>query len=165
MLLVEKALHQIALDEIGLVLYHDPVVLELAGYRTFLAHGDGLGRGDLGYRLLRMVLRGRVTRAAFRWLSPELGAEIARRVSMTDVEERAPSEAERTRSVALRAWALEKLRTEPGLDLVVLGHTHVPELIEVGAGRWYVNGGDWVRHRSFLVLSPEEPPRLEEWAG
>ena len=84
---------------------------------------------------------------------------------MTEVEERDPSEQERHRSVALGAWALEKLRSEPELDLVILGHAHVPQMIEAGEGRWYVNGGDWVRHQSYLVLSPAQPPRLEEWGG
>ena len=32
-------------DEVGLHFHREPVVLELAGRRTFLAHGDGLGRG------------------------------------------------------------------------------------------------------------------------
>ena len=44
-------------DELGLTLYRDPVVLDLNGWRTFMAHGDGLGRGDWKYRLLKAVLR------------------------------------------------------------------------------------------------------------
>ena len=61
-------------DEIGVTFLREPTVLELAGRRVFLAHGDGLGTGDLGYRGLRLVLRGSLTRWAFRWLHPDLGA-------------------------------------------------------------------------------------------
>lgn len=70
-------------DEIGLDLVHEPSVRQLAGRRTFLAHGDGLGRGDLGYHLLRAVLRGRLTRGAFALLPPAVGDRIARSVSRT----------------------------------------------------------------------------------
>lgn len=152
-------------EEIGVEFHREPVTLELAGRTTFLAHGDGLGRGDLGYRLLRLVLRGRLTRGAFRWLHPDLGARIAARVSNTEVREGGPTESERTRSRVLREWAGEKLRGDPTLDLVVLGHTHVPLLEEVERDRFYLNLGDWLHHRSFAVLEPSSPPRLERWDG
>jgi UDP-2,3-diacylglucosamine pyrophosphatase LpxH len=53
----------------------------------------------------------------------------------------------------------------PELDLVLLGHTHVPELVPVADGRWYMNSGDWVYHRSYIVLREGQEPRLEEWDG
>ncbi len=152
-------------EEIGVTFLRDPVVTELAGYRTFLAHGDGLGKGDLGYRLLRLTLRGRFTRWAFRWLHPDLGARVASRVSKTELRGDGPTEDEKGRARALEAWAVEKLREEPDLDLVVLGHTHIPRAREVEPGRWYVNGGDWVMHRSYVVLREGEPPELREWEG
>jgi UDP-2,3-diacylglucosamine hydrolase len=152
-------------DEIGLTLHHEPLVLDLAGIRTYLAHGDGLGRGDLGYRALKLVLRSGPTRWGFRWLHPDLGARVAGRVSMT--EERAGgdlgSERQLRRSAILEAWATEKLRGEPELQMVALGHTHLPRLVEVEPGRFYVNGGDWVSHRTYVVLVPGQPPRIDEW--
>ncbi len=152
-------------EEIGVDFHPDPVVMDLAGRRTFLAHGDGLGRGDLGYRVLRRILRGTATRWAFRWLHPDLGARLARWVSRTEVRGREPTELERSRAAHLEEWARAKLREAPELDLVVLGHTHIPALVEVEADRYYLNAGDWIHHRSFVVLEPEGPPRLEEWGG
>ena len=150
-------------QEIGLTLQRDPEVLELAGRRTLLAHGDGLGRGDLGYRLLRLVLRGRGTRWAFRWLHPDLGTRVAGSVSLTEERAGGSSEDEKRRAAVLEAWALETLAADPSLELVLLGHTHIPRLVEPEPGRFYVNAGDWVTHRSFVVLAWGEPPRLAEW--
>jgi len=147
-------------NEIGLRVLHDPVVEDLAGYRTFLAHGDGLGKGDLGYRALRWMLRSRLTVGAFRLLHPDVGAWIARAVSQTEHRGGGPSAAERARADVLEAWALEHLDAHPDVDLVVLGHTHVPVLRPVAEGRWYANAGDWVNHRSWLELSPGRPPCL-----
>jgi len=152
-------------EELGVEFLTDPVVRTLAGRATFLAHGDGLGRGDAGYRLLRLILRGRATRWAFRWLHPDIGARVARNVSQTVERWGTPTEAERKRSRVLEAWARTKLAEEPALDLVLLGHTHLPLLCEVGDARWYVNTGDWVHHRSYLTLREGAPPRLEEWSG
>ena len=148
-------------DEVGVTFLREPVVVDLAGLRTFLAHGDGLGRGDLAYRLLKLVLRGRLTQWAFRWLHPDLGACLARRVSKT--EGRGGTEDEKRRARALQAWGIARFRADPSLDLVVLGHTHIPVLSELEPGRWYVNAGDWVTHRTYLVLEPGAAPRLLEW--
>jgi len=147
-------------EEIGVEFLQEPVVRTYAGLRTFLAHGDGLGRGDLGYRALKLVLRSRPTRFAFGLLTPALGDRVAGRVSKTEHRWGAPTTGDRTRAASLEAWAVAKLESEPDLDLVVLGHTHVPRLREVTRGRWYANAGDWVYHGSYLVLREGEPPSL-----
>src|SRR5262249_41363007 len=43
-------------DELGVHTHDGALALELQGHRIWLHHGDGLGGGDLGYRLLRKVL-------------------------------------------------------------------------------------------------------------
>ncbi len=150
-------------EEVGVEFLQDPVVRSYAGRTTLLAHGDGLGAGDLGYRALKLLLRGRLTRWAFARLGPTLGDRVAGRVSKTEGRWGPVGPEDRERAAALRGWALEELERRPELELVVLGHTHVPELVEAEAGRWYVNTGDWVRHRTWLRLEEGEPPRLERW--
>lgn len=150
-------------ERIGVTFLREPTELVLAGRRTLLAHGDGLGPGDLSYRLLRLLLRGRLTRWAFGWLPPRLGSAIARRVSQTEDRDVAPGNDEKRRASFLRNWAEEKLRQDRRLDLVILGHTHLPELRQVEEDRWYLNAGDWVHHRSYAVLRPGRPPELLSW--
>ena len=69
------------------------------------------------------------------------------------------------RAEVLEAWAVEKLRAEKDLNLVLLGHTHIPRLVPVDGDRFYVNSGDWLGHSTYVVLSPGQPPLLEEWKG
>jgi len=151
--------------EIGVEFLRDPTTRSYAGFRTLLAHGDGLGSGDLGYRLLRLVLRGRLTIGAFRWLHPDLGARVATLVSQTEHRAEGPTADQRRRNDRLREWAHDELRADPELDLVVLGHTHVPVCEEVSPGQWYANAGDWVQHRSYLRLEQGVEPRVLEWEG
>jgi UDP-2,3-diacylglucosamine hydrolase len=47
--------------EIGVEFLREPTRLELQGRQILLAHGDGLGSGDLGYRILKSILRGAAT--------------------------------------------------------------------------------------------------------
>lgn len=152
-------------ETVGVEFLQDPVVREVAGFRTFLAHGDGLGAGDLGYRVLKGFLRSGVTRFAFGLLGPTLGDRVAGGVSKTHDRWGEPTSDDKARAAALAAWARERLREDPTLDLVVLGHTHVPTLEEVGPGRWYLNAGDWVYHRTYAVLEEGASPRLLTWEG
>lgn len=151
-------------EEIGLSFHRDPVRMTLAGQRALVAHGDGLGPGDHGYKALRAVLRSRVFNWCYRWLHPDLGAMVANRASSTE-HRGAPTEGERHRSRVLRAWAHETLAGDRELDLLVLGHTHIPILDEPEPGRHYLNCGDWVYHRTFAVLEEGEPPRLLSWGA
>jgi UDP-2,3-diacylglucosamine hydrolase len=152
-------------EKIGVEFLQEPVVREIAGRRTLLAHGDGLGRGDVGYRALKGVLRSGLTRMAFGALPPTLGDRIARGVSRTGHQWDVYTEGHLARSAELEAWAREQLRARSELDLILLGHTHVPLLREVEPGRWYANTGDWVKHRSYLTLMPGRAPVLAEWSG
>jgi len=150
-------------EEIGLEFLHGPVVRELGGLRAFLAHGDGLGRGDVRYRIMRRVLRARWACWAFSQLPPHLGDRLARGASRTHGRWAKPSDRQLERGEALEEWAHGTLRKNPDLDLVILGHAHVPALKEVSPGRWYLNAGDWVYRRTYAVLAESSPPRLLEW--
>jgi UDP-2,3-diacylglucosamine hydrolase len=152
-------------DDVGIVFLLDPTILNVAGRRPLLAHGDGLGMGDLRYLVLRAVLRGRATRWAFGQLPPALGDRIARGVSRTEYKWDEWGERQRARVRALEAWAERELAADGELELIVLGHTHQPHIREVNAGQWYVNSGDWVRHRSYVTLQVGQDPRLSEWRG
>tara|TARA_Y100000590_G_scaffold465153_1_gene636614 strand:- start:1313 stop:2056 length:744 start_codon:yes stop_codon:yes gene_type:complete len=154
-------------EEIGVTFLRNPVIMDLAGFRTFIAHGDGLGRGNFGYRILRMMLRNRMIIRSFQWLDPDLGTALGNRISMTKhrLNSPEPSDGEHIRSRVLQEWGQQKLKDNQELNLVVLGHTHVPIIEEIGSERYYVNVGDWVNHRSYLVLQKDEKPTLKEWKG
>jgi UDP-2,3-diacylglucosamine hydrolase len=156
-------------NEIGLHVHHAPVRLELGGRTALVAHGDGLGQGDLGYRALRSVLRSRLARLGFRWVHPDVGAWIAGRVSRTGFrpqsDHAAPPARLLERSAALERWARDTLVAEDNLELVLLGHTHLPRKVEVAPGRFYLNSGDWLVHCTWVELEPGARPRLLEWNG
>jgi UDP-2,3-diacylglucosamine hydrolase len=154
-------------EELGLQVHHDPVRLNLAGFNAFVAHGDGLGNGDLRYRALRLVLRGRFTQWGFRWLHPDFGAALARGVSRTGTHEGDPLErpGAKARDDALARWARDLLVAEPNIDLVLLGHTHIPRRVVHGVGRFYLNSGDWLTHRTWIELREGNEPQLMTWSA
>ena len=153
-------------ERIGVDFHQEPVRLQLQGKSVLVAHGDGMGKGDLGYRCLRLFLRNPVTRLLFRWLHPDLGARLAERVSGTRAQAAVgPPGQNDGRSAFLKEWACGLLARESTLDIVAAGHCHSPAVMEVSPGRFYVNSGDWVHHRSYVTIGKAGVPVLHEWKG
>ena len=152
-------------EQVGLIFHQDPIVRDVAGKRTLIAHGDGLGRGDMGYKILRWLLRSPLTVASFRQLPHGLGEWLGARVSRTNERRGSGHGPNPERVRELRTWALEKLDEDPSLELIALGHTHQPEVTEARTGRWILNSGDWVYRQTYVILSEGEPPELLDWNG
>lgn len=149
-------------DEVGIELVDGHYRTRFAGRRALVAHGDGLGRGDIKYRLLKAALRSRGAVWGFRALHPELGVRLARAVSSTEVrgmDERAVA----GRAAFLRDWAGERLAEDPELAYVVCGHAHLPEVTEVEPGRYYINAGDWIEHFTYVTIDASGEPSLHRW--
>lgn len=143
-------------EEMGIELLDGPVLTDLGGRRALLAHGDGLGAGDWGYKALKRVIRSRPARFCFRWLHPDLSAFLVREVSRTESRHGGtPDAAMRERARVLREWAESRLASEPRVEVVALAHCHVPELREAAPGRIYVNSGDWVQHCTWAEIDAE----------
>lgn len=141
-------------DEVGLDLLEGERAMDLRGHRAWVAHGDGLGGGDWAYRALKTVSRSAAGAAAFRLLHPDLATRLAGWMSGTEARHTAGPGAEEGRADRLARHAERLLREDPELDLVVLGHSHRPELREVEPGRYYVNAGDWIHHLTYVAVRP-----------
>ena len=151
-------------DDVGIEVLHGPVELELAGRRALVAHGDGVGRGDIKYRALKAVIRHPISIGAFRRLHPDFGRRIAHRASSTEHKAEGNDGGARSRAAYIRQWAEERIRADPGLKLVLAGHAHTVERSEVEPGRFYVNSGDWLDAWTYVVLPADGgPPELRDW--
>jgi UDP-2,3-diacylglucosamine hydrolase len=143
-------------DEMGIELLSGPVITEVGGRTSYIAHGDGLGGGDWGYRVLRAVIRSRPARFAFRQVHPDWSGGLTRMVSRTQARRSGEADARSVqRARALAAYAEELLAASPSLELVIFGHCHVPELREVSPGRFYLNSGDGVHNCTWAEVGPE----------
>lgn len=149
-------------EHVGVTFHAGHLETELAGRPALLAHGDGLGSGDLKYRALKLLLRSRPAILGFRALHPELGLRLARRVSTTEMKSDEDA-GKLGRARFIESWARETLAARPELAYVVCGHAHLPAMEEVEAGRYYLNAGDWISHWTYITIDEAGRPRLESW--
>jgi UDP-2,3-diacylglucosamine hydrolase len=146
-------------EQVGISLHDGVIRTEFAGKAALIAHGDGLGKGDLKYRMLKAVLRSKAATWGFRVLHPEIGMRIATGVSSTD-DKMHQDHSSATRSDFLKEWARQQFAADKSLGWIVCGHSHVPMLLEMGPGQTYINSGDWVNHRSYVTIDDAGAARL-----
>lgn len=145
--------------DLGLVTHDGPLALDLQGRRIWLHHGDGLLGGDLGYKVLKRILRSPVSIALYRWLHPDLGIPLAHHVSRWSRTSRPdrPLDGDQVwRDVAMPRFA-------EGFDTVMIGHFHQTFERRDGDRRFFVLG-DWIDRFTYVVLEEGEF-RLEHWSS
>jgi len=135
-------------SELGMSVHFDPFETTIEGKRIFLHHGDGLSRGDYGYKMIKPVLRNRFNIWIYKWLHPDLGVKLARGSSRTSREHTSTNH--HAEEGGMIQFATKKIRQ--GVDIVVMGHRHKPNMIMIEKGT-YVNLGDWISHNTYGELS------------
>ncbi|MBU1701858.1 MAG: UDP-2,3-diacylglucosamine diphosphatase [Candidatus Eisenbacteria bacterium] len=137
--------------ELGIEVFDRPVERQIQGRRIFLAHGDGLARGDNLYRVLNKILKNRFCIALYRLLHPDLGIPFAHWVSNIS-----------RRHKLVREILLPRLyqdialpRFEAGYDAVVMGHVHAPAHIrrkDPLGEKEYIILGDWIKNFTYMEM-------------
>lgn len=111
------------------------------GKRFLLAHGDGLGEGDLGYKLFARFVRNRFSLGLLTLFHADLSTALMRFLSRLSRKHKpaAPYENDRLLNFA------RKLARERDFDYFLCGHNHVRGEHELPGGRSrYINLGSWI---------------------
>lgn len=143
-------------SELGVRVARAPIRETFHGHSTFLAHGDELGR-TWAVSAAQRITRHPVAMALYRLLPADVGFRLARWVKKR-LDEPVPDQAT---AAHLRRQAAEI--AAGGHDLVVLGHSHIPEDVSFERGR-YINTGSWDLDRTFARID-DSGVRLEIWNG
>ena len=135
-------------DEIGLEVHHDAWTPEWGGKKFYIAHGDGKGPGDKGYKRLKKIFHHPLNQRLFSWLHPDLGHSLARSWSDQSRVAAPSDESFSADNEWLYQYCLRKL--EQGyFDYFVFGHRHLPIHTAVGESSLYVNLGDWIEFQTY----------------
>jgi UDP-2,3-diacylglucosamine hydrolase len=141
-------------NEINIQLHRHPENYILMGKKFYLAHGDGLGPGDNGYKFLKKVFSSRFNQFLFRWLHPDIGAKMglyfsgkSRLANMIKDEKK--ENLNRIEDEMLYKFASGLIKAGVEADYFVFGHRHRPADVEIGKGSRMIILGDWLTHFTF----------------
>ncbi len=139
--------------ELGIPVFFQPQRISISGKHFLLAHGDGLGPGDHGYKFIKKIFRGKLSRWLFTRMHPNFGVWIGKKWSRNN---RLISGDDQSGFLGednewLLLYAKEILKTEH-IDYFIFGHRHIVLDYPIGNGSRYINLGDWIRYNSYAVF-------------
>jgi UDP-2,3-diacylglucosamine hydrolase len=143
-------------DELGITLIRKETPFMLNEKRCLIGHGDGLGDGDFGYKLIKTVFAFRFNRWLYGWLHPRIAFAIARFFSRksramtgTGEEKYAGNDKE------LLVQYAYKILQHADFEYFIYGHRHLPLEIKLTDKATYFNCGDWLMHYTYLKMDSD----------
>jgi UDP-2,3-diacylglucosamine hydrolase len=137
-------------SECGICIHREPVVREWNGKRFLIGHGDGLGPGDHGYKLIKKVFANPVCQWLFARLHPNFGIWLAERSS--GYSRKSTGDKDLVFLGEENEWLVTYCRevlTKEHFDFFVFGHRHLPLSIKLNDRSVYFNLGDWLHHYTY----------------
>lgn len=139
--------------EFGIPIIREPIVKEWNGKKFFIGHGDGLGPGDYGYKLIKNIFANPICQFLFGSIHPSWGMGLA---NFWSQKSRAVSPVDLKFLGEKKEWLVqfcnEKI-DELDADYFIFGHRHLPidYTLKNGTSR-YINIGEWMYACSYGVF-------------
>lgn len=140
--------------ELNIPVYFGPEEFERNGKKILVGHGDGLGPGDKGYKMLKKIFRNPVCQWLFGILPPFIGMGLAgylsrRSRAQTGVSEELFLGEEKEWLIIYSKKMLEKKH----YDFFVFGHRHLAIDFRLSEKSRYINLGDWIHYYTYAEFN------------
>ncbi|MBL19223.1 MAG: UDP-2,3-diacylglucosamine hydrolase [Flavobacteriaceae bacterium] len=144
-------------EELNIPVYYEPLEITLNDKKLLIGHGDGLGPGDKGYKLVKKVFTNKLFQFFFLRIHPDIGLRLAQYLSLKNrsISAGEDKKYEGPDSEWLVHYCRKKLETKD-LDYFVFGHRHLPLDIELPKNARYINLGDWIEYNTYAVYDGDK---------
>jgi len=140
-------------DEIGVPVHHAPITRTFGGKKFLIGHGDGLGPGDHGYKVLKRIFRSPISQWLFSRVHPNFAFALARYWS---AKSRSGAPHRDRFSGRENEWLVqycEELLQQTSYDYFIFGHRHLPIRCALhNEQSIYINLGDWLQYNSYAYF-------------
>lgn len=137
-------------NEVGVIVHRDREIREINQKRFFIAHGDGLGPQDTGFKILKKIFKNKTAQWIFSRIHPNFAIKLAIKWSKNSRYNENPEtlqflgkEKER-----LIQYAYRKLEKQH-FDFFIFGHRHVPIEFKLKDNSMFVYLGDWLNNFTY----------------
>ena len=149
-------------EELNIQLHRDPEFREFNGKQFYLAHGDGLGPGDHGYKFIKKVFANRINQWLFRQLHPDIGIRMAlfwsRKSRSAGMEKEKKVQDINLKLIQQRitVHSNELMIQHPDLNYLIYGHYHFPHETRITDAAIQLVLGDWITHFTYAVFDGDK---------
>jgi len=137
--------------EIGMHIIRKPETVEISGKKFHLAHGDGLGPSDVGFKLLKWLFTNKAAQFMFSRVHPNFALWLGNSWSR---KKRYADDVDKLKFVNadnewLVSYAKDYLKTEK-IDYFLFGHRHIAINLKIEHAQ-FINLGDWIHNFTYAV--------------
>jgi UDP-2,3-diacylglucosamine hydrolase len=150
-------------QELNINLHREYQIKSFNGIQFFLAHGDGLGPGDKGYKMLKKVFEFKLFQWMFKWIHPDIGTRLglyfsqhSRYANIKEEAELAKNGGRTINDERLYHFSKDMLASDPTLNFFVYGHQHHPLDEKIGENCRMIILGDWIHKFTYAVFDGSE---------
>jgi UDP-2,3-diacylglucosamine hydrolase len=136
-------------SECGIIIHKTPYTTIFSGKKFHLAHGEGLGTRDLGYKILLSIFRNKPLRFMYSSLHPSIGVGIGHRWSLNSrLGKGITKEFLGEEEEDLIRYAKSVLENDE-IDYFIFGHRHLAMTYKLKEGVEILFLGDWIKNGSY----------------
>lgn len=142
-------------EELGMVKLVQPCVVEIAGKRFCLGHGDGLGPVPFGYRFLRGLFHNRIAQFLFSLLHPWLAFGFGNGWSRNNRLTHDQTYEFRGKDEPLYIFASDYAAAND-VDCFIFGHYHCPVDMTMPSGARFLVLKDWIHSSPYICFDGKD---------
>jgi len=139
--------------EIGINVYHNIIKVKIDNNLFLVGHGDGIGKGDFGYRFLKFIFKNKLLRFLYRWIHPDIGIKLGTYIS-------------NRKKIGTKDYSIinneriynycKKIEDKSHHDYYIFGHSHQPIEKKINKNCKYINVGDWITNSNYLKIDNQQ---------
>lgn len=138
-------------DQFGIQVHHNPIHIEIMQKQFYLAHGDGLGKGDYSYKLMKMIMRNPISIFLYGLLPAKVGLGLMKYMSQKSREKHDGNFTSFDQERLLDFCILHAQSST--VNYYIMGHRHLMIDYELSKnGPRYINLGDWLKYESYATF-------------
>jgi UDP-2,3-diacylglucosamine hydrolase len=143
-------------DECGVIIHRAPLSVKFNGRNFYLAHGEGLGTKNIGFKILLSIFRNKPLQVLYSALHPSIGVGFGLRWSLNSRIGKGISTPflgeEREDLIRHSKHILETDR----VDYFLYGHRHLLMTVKLSQGAEVFILGDWIEKGNYAVWDGNE---------
>ncbi|MBG40394.1 MAG: UDP-2,3-diacylglucosamine hydrolase [Flavobacteriales bacterium] len=139
--------------ELGFRVYSKPQIIEINNKIFYIAHGDGLGKGNFTYKIIKKIYLNTFCQFLFAITPSYIGISLAKYLSNSSRKKNL-NHPKKNIHEPLIEFSKKTLNNKK-IDYFIFGHLHDPKIVELNKTSKYVNLGDCVKHFSYAELDGE----------
>jgi UDP-2,3-diacylglucosamine hydrolase len=144
------------IDECGIIVHHAPLSTNFDGKNFYLAHGEGLGTRNTGYKILLSIFRNRPLQVLYSALHPSIGIGIGHRWSLNSRIGKGISTAFLGEEKEDLIRHSRRILGTDQVDYFIYGHRHLLMTYKLAGGAEVFFLGDWIQNGNFAEWNGTE---------